>query len=280
MSGTHGVDDVLVSLGVDYVTATALETSDYQPLHSRASSMFHHQAQIGNQPKPWGMSGFKGWSCGSVAIGRRQDETIVRLSSDAAALGWRGVVQLASNVSRLDLQATVRGLRGPTATIDKHRREARRNALKHNQKRVVRWVQDNRDGYTLYLGQRSSICFGRIYDKFAQSKLEHYEGCVRYEVQYHNKLALNIACALQRLDSPLPTIASYCSEFFEGRGILLDLPYRNGATYCCSRTRSDVDKNLSWLRTAVRPTVLRLIALDRGEDLMRALGLIDDVGPT
>lgn len=272
-------DDVLVGLGVDYLTATAVEPGGYRPMHSAATALFRVQADEGNEPKPWGMSGFKGWRCGSVEIGRREDETLVRLSSDSAYLSWRKITQHANNISRIDLQATVLPILGPTKTIDKHRREARIDARKSKDKKVVRWIQDNRDGYTLYLGNRTSICFGRIYDKFQQSKMDHYKGCVRYEVQYHNKLALHIASSLASDHQTIPRVTSYIMQFFRGRRLSLDLPGDAWATYRCTRRRSDADKNLEWLRTSVRPTVLRLLALGRGEEVLKSLGLVDEQPP-
>jgi len=277
---TSTAADVLTEVAVDYITATATEPNGWEPMHSYATGLFRFQADIGNQPKPWGMSGFKGWRCGSVEIGKREADTIVRLSSDSAASSWRRVAELAGNISRLDLQLTVRPAAGPTKTIDKHRQQARRDALKSKNRKVVRWIQDNRDGYTLYLGQRTSICFGRIYDKFQHSKLVHYEGCVRYEVQYHNELARSIASRLVQDHSTKPKINAYCRQFFSGRGISLDVPYEDGARYSCSRKRSDADRNLAWLTAAVRPTVIRLIASGRGEEVLRALGLVDDNPPT
>jgi hypothetical protein len=273
-------EDVLITIGVDYLTATAIEPRGWEPMHAAATTLFRTQADEGNEPKPWGMSGFKGWRCGSVEVGKRDDETIVRLSSDSAYRAWRTVVQHANNISRIDLQATVLPSVGPTRTIDRHRRQATRDAKKTENHKVVRWIQDNRDGYTLYLGQRSSICFGRIYDKYAHSKLDQYKGCVRYEVQYHNKLALRIASALNSDYQTIPRIAGYIQQFFHGRAIDLVIQSDAWATYSCSRPRSDAEKNLSWLRNAVRPTVLRLIALDRGDEVLRALGLVEDAGPS
>jgi hypothetical protein len=71
-------------------------------------------------------------------------------------------------------------------------------------------------------------------------------------------------------------MTGHVSRFFEARQVELGIQCEERATYSCSRPRSDVDKNLKWLTDAVRPTVLRLIASDRGEDVFRALGLVQD----
>jgi len=269
-------EEVLTSLGVDYITATVRDKSASWRLASMGTAMFRTQADRGNVPRPFGMSGFKGWKCGSVECAMRNEEYMLRASGDAAAYAWKEIVPLADHISRLDLQATIKVGCGPTKQIERHRRAARAYSTKMHNKPIVRWTADHRGGYTLYLGARESICFGRIYDKFAQSGLDHYQSCVRYEVQYHNKLATNLAVQLAAQASSLPHTAAFVSQFFRGRGVSLEVPYDDKATYCCSRPRSDDDKCLKWLQTAVRPSVLRLINAGKGEEVMRALGLIAD----
>lgn len=273
-------EDVLTELACDYITCIAPETRGGFGLHSAASSLFRWQAETGNKIRGFGMSGFSGWQCGSVAIGTRKDDVMVRLSSDSAASSWRTVAQHAANITRFDVQATIKLPDGPTQRISRDRRAARRDSQAKHDVPIVRWIQDHKGGFTLYLGARSSLVFGRIYDKWQRDQLDHYVNCIRYEVQFQRELAWNVATDLLATSSERPRIASRVLQFFHGRGISLELPYQDAATYCCSRPRSDVDKNLEWLRTAVRPCVTRLIAAGRGDDVFRALGLIvDEVEP-
>lgn len=269
-------EDTLVSIGCDYLTVTAPESRGMNTLHSYASDLFRTQADFGFQSKPWGMAGFKGWKCGSVEIGVRDSDVMVRLHSDSAFRNWRRCVELCSNVSRLDLQATIQVTDGPTERIDEHRAQARLHSKENYDKPIVRWTADHKGGYTLYLGARSSICFGRIYDKYQHTKLDHYRDCVRFEVQYHNKLASRLAMDLAAESSPIPRIGSHLTRFFRARRVPLNLPGDNRATIRCPRNKTDDDRQLEWLQTQVRPSVLRLISRDRGEDVFRALGLIDD----
>jgi hypothetical protein len=234
------------------------------------------QRDLDNEAKPWGMHGFAGWSCGSVQVGTRKEEVCVRLSSDSAFKSWREVVHVSQNVSRIDLQATVTVVQDVTGLIDGYKRNARRDSEKGHNKKRVRWVQEHHGGYTLYLGNRGSNVFGRIYDKHAESKLDHYKNCIRYECQFQNKLAKFIAHDLYKTPSPIPREISYLSQFFEGRGVRLGLQYNDRARYSCSRPRSDVEKHLEWLTQAVRPCVGRLIADGHGESVFRALGLISE----
>lgn len=271
----HGPEATLHSLCCDYVTCTAKEKESSERLHYRGSMLFRVQADCGNKSKPWSMKGFSGYQCGSVQVGTRGEEVIVRLSSDSANNAWKQVVHEAENVSRFDLEATIAFGDKVSRRIDRYRSCARRDSTRWRDKRRVRWVQEHHGGYTLYLGDRKSNVFGRIYDKGSESKLDQHAGCIRFEAQFQKKLARFIAKECCELSSPKLRFAAYLQQFFSGRGIHLEVPYTDGATYCCSRPRSDADKNLEWLAKAVQPCVRRLIDCGRGEEVLIALGLVD-----
>lgn len=278
----HGgrTSDVLVSLACDYLTVTGVHGHGVGDLHGTASSIFKVEADRGNRIKPWGMSGFKGWRCGGVEIGKRESEVIVRLSGDCAALNWSRIYELANNCSRIDIQATVKTEECHTRRIEMHKRQARRFASKRGDKPIVRWVQEHKGGYTLYVGSRSSNCFGRIYDCWAKHKLDHYVGTVRYEAQYQHDLAPVVARKLLSSNSAISVMSSHCSQVFKARGVDAPVFHNAQLTSCLVRQRSDCDRNLLWLAKAVRPCVERLIALGKGEEVLTALGLVVHDGPS
>jgi DNA relaxase NicK len=269
-------EPILVSLACDYITGVALEETSFAQLRYLANTLFHTELDFGNQKKSWGMSGFKGWSCGHVQLGVRDHEFICRLGGESAARNWKQVHACATNISRFDMQATVKYPRGPTSVIDAVRAQALAHAAAHDDVPVVRWIADNRGGYTLYLGARESNAFARVYDKFAREKTEHFRSCVRYEVQYNSRLARIVTNTLARESSPVPHFAAGIRSFLDARGVDLDLPYEGQLTFCSPRNASDVDRKLIWLAKAVRPSVLSCIAAGRGEEALRALGLVDE----
>jgi len=144
---------------------------------------------------------------------------------------------------------------------------------------IARWIQDNRSGYTLYLGSRESNVFGRIYDKYAREQLNQFRECVRYEVQYNSRLANSIAHVLMRMSSPKDGMSGYLRQFLQERGVSPPPLYMGQLTPCVPRARTDADKKLVWLRSAVRPSVLALIAMGRGAEVLEALGLVVDDSP-
>jgi len=270
----------VVSIGVDYLTVTGIDSQMPGELHSEASSLFQSQADKGNQIKAWGLAGFSGFSCGGVQIGRRAGDVIVRLSAGVAQSSWRKIYQAGANCSRVDSQVTIQVAGGPTRVIDEVLNEARLHSTNNRDKPIVRWTQEHTGGYTVYLGSRKSNCFGRVYDKGRESRLREYDECVRFEVQFQNELANVVAGRMFAAQSEIPVIVSDCRQFFRSRGVAPRWYYSAGATYGCTRSASDVDKNLRWLATAVRPCLRRLMDAGYGEAAFKSLGIISDDGPT
>ena len=278
----HFESDVLCNVACDYLTSLSTEVGGQNPHHTQATALFRVEADRGNEIRPWGMSGFKGWKCGHVELGTRDDLFMCRLSGEAAANSWLRMVHLCGRVTRIDVQATIKTGCGPTERIDFHRDEALAFCRAHDDRPVARWIRDNRKGYTLYLGSRESNVFGRIYDKHAREQLDHFLGCVRYEVQFNSRLANSVAFVLARQASPSLGMAGYIRSFLQERGVSPPAVEFSQLTPCVPRSRTDAEKKLEWIRTSVRPSVLNLIALGKGAQVLEALGLVteDFSGPS
>lgn len=272
-------EPILHNIACDWITGVALDKPDQERLRPLGSALFRTEQDFGNTVRAWGLAGFKGWSCGHVQVGLRDDEVIVRCGADAAARNWRRVVEASSNVTRFDVQATVQFKGGPTREINRVRRAALRHSRENDDVPIVRWIADNRGGYTLYLGARESNVFGRVYDKFAQTQDEHFRDCVRYEVQYNSRLARIVTNQLKRSSSEIPEMAGCITRFLEARRVAIRMPFNSQLTFCLPRTASDDDRKLLWLEKAVRPSLMTLIAHGKGAEALVALGLVDEDAP-
>ena len=266
----------LVSLGCDYITTTARDVSSSLDLHEAAEALLIRERNQGNTLKPWGMSGFSGFRAGECELGTRGREVMCRLSGGLAFREWSKVWSICDNVPRFDLQATVRWPRKPSSVIASCKRQALRKFKEKGERLVVRGMWDARGGYTLYLGHRQSICFGRIYDKWHKTPEDCFQGTVRYEVQFHNRLAKAVAYTVSHEPAPMRTMAGYVTQFFGSRGVSFTLPCESDLTYCSHRRRSDDRKCLEWLSVAVRPSVMRLIDNGKGDEVLKALGLVPE----
>lgn len=269
----------LVSVGVDWLTCTYADRISGQWAATRAVHLLQAEKRAGNDMVPWGMAGFKGWKAGHIQCGERGDEFIVRLGGEVAAMEWSKFYKRCSNVSRIDIQVTTRSALEPRLRIRKYHQQARRFKKKNPHGPAVSLYIGDGDASTLYIGQRSSNRFGRIYDKGAQSKLDHWKGSVRAEVELKNELAGVCADALIAQAEPTNRIGSECSQFFRDRGVPLETNWRDGATSSCSQEPTDHQRRLSWFQAAGRGAAQKLIADNMGEELLRALGLRIECGP-
>jgi DNA relaxase NicK len=133
-------------------------------------------------------------------------------------------------------------------------------------------------GNTLYLGRRVSDVFMRVYDKHRESKLDHYKGCWRFEVQYNNRAAWTTMQALAEHNFDDEWLRDRVLSEFMKRGIsgaglkrgTCAVPFRRDP-----RPASSSSSRLAWLKSQVRPTVDQLVQAGYREEVLVALGLRD-----
>jgi len=271
---SSNVSPVIKSLGVDWITCTTREPFAGISLISAAEELAHSQALAGHDAKLWGMAGFEGFVCGGVQWGNRNQEAMVRLSSDAAFTSWRSFYRLAESVTRIDLQATV--FYGPyyARRITRDYRHARRFRVGKARSASVSVIRCTDGGYTVYLGKRASDRYGRIYDKWVESRLEFYRECVRYEVEFKGRLALGAARAIAKARNEVDATGGLLRDFFCARGI--DLPAIDAARCHLNGPQVTVNdhRSLEWLRAQVRPTIERLIKHGHRQAVYDALNVI------
>lgn len=267
---------VLLSVGVDYLTVIETRGIMAADLASCASSLFRNEVERGNVSKGWGMAGFSGFQAGQIQIGKRDDEILVRLSSNLAQRSWRQCYLLATNVSRMDLQVTVNWGKDCGPIIRRQHRQALRWSKSSNAGTKVRYISSNDGGQTVYLGSRESMRFGRIYDKGVESGLAQFANAVRYEVEFKGKLAQLVASDMASTHAEMSSTVGKVSRFFYDRGVPLQGLQKAHQHESCHRIRSDHSQSLLWLRESVRPCLRRLIRAGKRAEVFEALGLSDE----
>jgi hypothetical protein len=259
--------------GVDWITATCRDVDLQDRFKQLGYALLQTQAELGEQVKPWSFEGFHGLNGHHVAFGEQPEMCIMRLSSGVAWSYWRKCYELATNVSRIDFQVTVEGVPDCRKVIlTQHR-----NALKH----VEGWTKppevdlrlSNRRGPTLYLGVRQSDYFGRVYDKGRESKLDHYAGCVRTELQCNGRAARRAAHEIYHRGLSPSECEPYVAEFFRRRGCSRLWREAAGLTFCSPRSRTTNLRRLLWIRNQVAPAVQSLIDSGLLPEVLDALGL-------
>jgi hypothetical protein len=264
---------VLKSVSVDWLSVTGKSRKQCIVLAERAEDLIHDLKGQGNFVRPWGMSGFAGYSCGGVQVGRRNLEVLVRLSGEQAALNWRRFYEMAENVTRLDCQCTSDTGTDAERRITRTLQASRRWSKRHNRKASLRLIRDYTGGSTIYFGKRSSQRFGRWYNKGVESEMDHFQNCVRYEVELKGDLAKLTAHRLARSSQESALLCGEVTQFFNMYGVSLPFSMVGCERILLPRRRSDLDKRLRWLNKSVGETCRALIRGNRTDDMLRALGI-------
>ena len=273
----------MVDCGLDWATFTVKGHVEGTRFALLAESLLLQERDRGCFLQPWSISGYEGFLCGQVAAGVRHDSGIVRLSGALAQTEWRTFYEQAENCSRIDLQATYRfpSQAGPVIAstyrgVLNHRRRSKRGPT------ISIWKTAGGSA-TIYFGKRVSERYGRIYDKGLESKLDHYNNCVRYELEVKGNLAWTTVNDLARECGPIagpcpskPELAYIHRKvvgYFGGLGVTTQFATIGDALLRSATPRSSLTVSLEWLRTQVLPTVEKLRSHGFNADVENLLGL-------
>lgn len=270
----------LVDCGVDWITGTGPASGAIDVCVQKAGKWLKDEEARGHEIKPWCFSEYRGFACGSVALGQRYDGYIFRLGSHMAQRHWRDVFTATRKATRLDIQYTVRFPVDPAVIISRSYRQVKRSKRKspHGPSHSLFAASDKSS--TLYLGSRSSEIFGRLYDKARESKSEFFKGCVRAEAELKGETANSYAHFLFRSNDEQADIISRVSTLMQDRGVSPWLPQGRLPHVCARLPPTDIERRLRWLETGVRPTVQWLIERCGRDRVLKALGLDEASGPS
>jgi hypothetical protein len=272
----------LIESRVDYLTATCLidklaTGEEIEKGIALSVSLLHDEENKGNDRKQFMFKNFIGFTSGQATVARSNRGMLFRLSGECARDRWKEVYDISTNVSRVDVAATIK-LNGAWSDLSRvHLDEVRRWARVSSPRLQVRRVDGGKDGSSLLIGNRTSNAYGRIYDKEAESKSEDYEACWRYEVEYKKDLA-NAACEhMSASVKPDLVASSVALEWFRQHGCGLGEILPVESLPCSSSEASDDNRRLRWLRSGVRRSIEGLTARGKLVDVLNALGLYSEV---
>lgn len=272
-----------IDAGVDWITVTAREKTKVEGLRSLAYSLIDCQLGEGFFGRPWFQSGYVGVACGHVQFGDRPDGCILRLGGYMAKNYWMKLVELSDNITRIDLQVTIRTEEGAPNVVHKHYKQIQRNRRLFKRAPRLSRICDDDGGYTVYTGRRCSNVMGRIYDKFSESKIARFERCVRYEVQFSGKRARWVAMATLQSSYGFAEVARAVLEFFSERGAVVRSLLEAVSSAVFIKTShphdgpTDITKKLEWLLHSVRPSVRHLVSLGLAEKVFGVLGIFEQL---
>jgi hypothetical protein len=264
---------------IDYLTVTWKCRREWQEAVKRVEG----EIRLSSTRRPWYFYGYSGYTQsdkdGHLAVGKGPKGGIIQSSGEISHRLVREKdrwITPGTKATRLDLALTFT-LEKPLALV----RDACENP---REDWTVILPHPQHGGGTLYVGNRKSDTFGRLYDKGAELNTHlpadqqiRAEYLWRAEIEYKRGYARR---AWEDIDAEIRcgTFRQFCADtvlsWFSNRGVYLPvLPGSPSVVSCASRSVDDV-RTLKWLYEQVRPAVWRLAENGKTDEVARALSVL------
>ena len=261
--------------GVDYLTCTYNPQANHTRLLFYLGACEREELDRGGLSRRWGMAGYIGAHAGGLEWGSKSDGVIVRLSGETARSWWAKFGKLASNCSRIDLQQTVVYDEPPHRTINRHFKELRKWNKTHRKPMTAKLWCGDQGAEAMFSGKRVSDSYLRCYHRGSKPECSHEQGHLRYEVELKNSRARQALQGLLASDNPEAVTRATVGQMFSARGVRLTWQEGCTLTFVTPIKNDDAGKRLRWLRDAIRPAVQNLIEHGYRDEVVEALGLMD-----
>lgn len=261
------------SCKVDWLTLTCTDPNKRSAFLAYASDLLAHGLPPGNDERVWKWKGYAGIHKGELTYGRRDDSDIIQLSSWLAEDQFAKVWPLADHCTRIDLAVDVKVVEEVSTYIGNHATEANQYRKTKRPGLSITKIDNNGQPSTLYIGNRISDVFARVYDKYLECGLDDYRQTIRYELEIKGDPAQRTFISLGSAPNRAIAIASGVRQYLARRGIEPQFSGVDGAL-CVQSVRPITDdaSRIAWLSTGVRPAIAKLLLTHRPETLLAALG--------
>lgn len=271
----------LVEVGVDWLTATFTHGRPSAAIATLADRWQRDRSLDGFDLKPWAWNGYRGSVVDGITWGTRDDGSIIRLSGKFARQHYLAATSFATNISRIDVQLTAYNPVWPSGLATSINQGVAGHPMVLSGQTQTTLTRHTPAGETLNIGSRSSNRYYRIYDKAAESKGEYEQGTWRYEIEYKADRAYRLAKRLERGLTNDNQILELLSQAFAEYNVITPIVSKpiGWKERDVVRTTDD-QRRLEWLRSCIRPCVIRMHEAFSADVLAEALGLygiIDDL---
>jgi len=272
------VEEMTVSLNAsgDWLTVTTKHLQKTTALIRRVQELAVGVNLEKTSPRRWHFQGFHGWAVDGARWGLRGDEGIAMVSGSQAAALWQRLALYGERCTRVDLAVTVL-----LSTADKDVAARAYEQLVDASVVTGSLVVSSKGGSTCYVGSRSSMFFGRMYDRGVVEELP--AGVLwRYELEVKKPASDAVLAQLLGQDDPGAWIKETVRQRWATVG--LPVPWESGLSYSAIEITTDIttdERRLNWLTTQVRPAVSQLILHGYEDEVRAGLGLpasVNDLG--
>lgn len=266
--------------GVDWLAQTIGNDEVYNAeWRYKCNQWLSRVADSGFPLRERGLLGYRGMSAGNCFVGTREDGHLVQFTGHHAGEGFQQIAHPRANVSRLDLQVTVKYDLMPLDIIDRAYEESAsaNRDIPNERKRKIWKIVGDQGGETLYIGSWKSAQYGYIYNKEVQSGQPEYGRCWRFEVRFKQQLARLVCDRLMGNPELLPELcATIVSQWFRARGVQVPWSVATGLEPlpAIKSLPTEIERTLWWLERQVKPPLKRLIDAGFMDQALIALGIL------
>jgi len=258
--------------GVDYLRLTA---TDHKPLaawHAIVLPEFVREEKAGRKAHQRWVLGYFGRAAEHCFLGENDSGCMLQLSGTMAWDRWYDAGNHSERCTRIDLQVTYPVEDEPGLYLQEMY-EVGKLAKSANGRKPELELRDTPYGAKmLTVGSRQSLLYGRMYDKYRESKMPEYKGCVRWEVEVKAEAARDLNAYMRDNRNEAGMTRAIVKDFWERRGMTPFWDTFEGmeARPPVKRSKTDETK-IAWLAAQVRPTLTTLAEHGKLWEGVRAL---------
>lgn len=260
------------SASVDALTVRAESEKTLKAAWLYLEVMMQRAKDLGIRVRPATVHGYKGARVGSVQWGERDDKLLVMVTGKFAEEAIVMVDPLITEVTRIDTQITV-NFAQPNLNVVRAMQKWLESDASGKRGKAPWKVINSLTGDTLYLGNRESERFFRVYDKGGQQGSEKGLSW-RYEMEAKGSAAQRDYLYISETpDIEGAVVGLVYTKFGERLVRVPVLPGdRPSAIELPKKERSREDF-IAWLQNSVKPVVLHLQSLGERDRIVEALGI-------
>jgi hypothetical protein len=269
----------------DWLTVTVHDATKQLELRSLATNLSKEEELARRKGRHFGLNGYRGWAIGRVRYGELNNWGLAQLSGQFAEDHLEEFLELADNVTRLDLAVTVQSTIPDTHLGDNAYATACWHRERHPHSARVKQTRNDDGGCTVEIGSRRSDYHARIYDKQHEREAErdvfgasHYARCWRYELELHDHLAQGLALSHAGASNRPAHAQGVVHDYFRRHGVEPVFTYDGGRVLVPGFSRrSDFDTTLGWFRDQVSGRLEWALTFGDRAEVLASLGLADQV---